>query len=101
MGCMERIFRMPFAAVYTLYIEKVERKGRTREELDEVITWLTGFSRDELARHLDEGTTFRDFFEQAHLNPNASLITGMICGMRVEEIEDPLTQQIRYLDKLV
>ncbi len=98
---MHRIYTLSFASVYPLYVEKVEKKGRTREELDEVIEWLTGFDEVELQRHLDERTTFEDFFADADLNPNASLITGVICGMRVEEIEDPLMQKIRYLDKLV
>jgi hypothetical protein len=92
---------MPVAAVYPLYLAKLERKGHTRAELDEVIHWLTGFDEAALQRHLDAGTTFEQFFAEAHLNPNASLITGMICGMRVEQIEDPLMQKIRYLDKLV
>ena len=98
---MHRIYTLSFASVYPLYVEKVEKKGRTREELDEVIEWLTGFDDAELRQHLDERTTFEDFFADADLNPNASLITGVICGMRVEEIEDPLMQKIRYLDKLV
>ena len=92
---------MPFSAVYPLYVTKVERKGHTKEELDEVIHWLTGFDEAELARHLAAETTFSDFFEDARLNPNVGLITGVICGVRVEEIEDPLMQKIRYLDKLV
>lgn len=96
-----RIFEMSVARVYPLYVQKLEKKGRTRAELDEVIAWLTGFDDDAMRRHLDHGTTFRDFFADAHLNPNASLITGVICGMRVEEIDDPLMQRIRYLDKLV
>lgn len=98
---MERIFRMPFAKVYPLYIEKVEKKGRTKAELDEVIEWLTGYDDAELQRHLDEGTSFADLFAAADLNPNADLITGVVCGVRVENIEDPLMQRIRYLDKLV
>ena len=98
---MHRIYSLSFASVYPLYIEKVEKKGRTREELDEVIEWLTGFDDAQLRQHIDERTTFEDFFADADLNPNASLITGVICGMRVEEIEDPLMQKIRYLDKLV
>ncbi|MDW4571585.1 DUF2200 domain-containing protein [Microbacterium sp. M3] len=98
---MHRIFTTSFAAVYPLYVAKVERKGRTAEELDEVIEWLTGFDDAELKRHLDEHTTFEDFFGEARLNPNAGLITGVICGMRVEEIDDPLMQKIRYLDKVV
>ena len=96
---MSRIFRLPVASVYPLYLQKVERKGHTRAELDQVIEWLTGFDEAELAAHLDD--TFEDFFASARLNPNAALITGVICGMRVEEIEDPLMQKIRYLDKLV
>ena len=98
---MHRIFSISFASVYPLYVTKVEKKGRTPEELDEVIEWLTGFDDAELKQHLDEHTTFEDFFADADLNPNASLITGVICGVRVEEIEDPLMQKIRYLDKLV
>jgi hypothetical protein len=98
---MHRIYGTAFAAVYPHYVTKVEKKGRTVAELDEVIEWLTGFDDDALKRHLDDGTTFSEFFADATLNPNASLITGVICGMRVEEIEDPLMQQIRYLDKLV
>ena len=92
---------MTVASVYPLYVAKVERKGRTRAELDQVIEWLTGFDDAELAHHLEADTTFRDFFDQAHLNPRASLITGVICGVRVEDIEDPLMQRVRYLDKLV
>lgn len=96
-----RIFRMPFATVYPLYVQKLERKGRTRAELDEVVEWLTGFDDDALQRHLREDTSFELFFADANLNPKAALITGVICGVRVEEIEDPLMQRIRYLDKLV
>ena len=92
---------MPVASVYPAYVNKLERKGRTQAELDEVITWLTGFSGDELAKHLEAETTFTDFFEAADLNPNAALITGSVCGIRVEDVEDPLMQKIRYLDKLV
>ena len=98
---MHRIFSISFASVYPLYVTKVEKKGRTTAELDEVIEWLTGFDDAELKQHIDEHTTFEDFFADADLNPNASLITGVICGTRVEEIEDPLMQKIRYLDKLV
>ncbi|WP_243074032.1 DUF2200 domain-containing protein [Microbacterium sp. SS28] len=98
---MHRIFTLSFASVYPLYVTKVEKKGRTTDELDEVIEWLTGFDEADLHRHLEEHTTFEDFFADADLNPNASLITGVICGMRVEQIEDPLMQKIRYLDKLV
>ena len=92
---------MPFASVYPHYVTKVEKKGRTRDELDAVIQWLTGYDGDELVRRLADGTTFADFFAGARLHPNATLITGVICGVRVEAIEDPLMQQIRYLDKLV
>ncbi|CAN5316462.1 DUF2200 domain-containing protein [soil metagenome] len=98
---MSRIFDTAFAGVYPLYLAKVERKGRAQGELDEVIRWLTGFDSGQLQRHIAEGTTFRDFFAQAHLTPNASLITGLICGIRVEAVEDPLMQKIRYLDKIV
>ncbi|MGN8050474.1 DUF2200 domain-containing protein [Curtobacterium sp. 22159] len=96
-----RIFDTPFASVYPAYVAKVERKGRTRAELDEVVAWLTGFDDATLARHLAAGTTFRDFFAAATLNPGASGITGVVCGVRVEDVEDPLMQRIRYLDKLV
>lgn len=96
-----RIFGMPVAAVYPLYVDKLARKGRTPEELDEVTRWLTGFDDAELRAHLDGGTTFEGFFADADLNPDASLITGVVCGVRVEQIEDPLMQKIRYLDKLV
>ena len=98
---MHRIYSISFASIYPLYVTKVEKKGRTPEELDEVIEWLTGFDDTELKQHIDEHTTLEDFFADADLNPNASLITGVICGMRVEEIEDPLMQKIRYMDKLV
>lgn len=98
---MERVLRTPFAEVYPLYVAKVERKGRSRDELDEVIGWLTGFDEPQLRRHLDDGTTFADFFAAAHLNEHVALITGVICGVRVEDIQDPQAQQIRYLDKLV
>lgn len=98
---MSRIFGVPFADVYPLYVTKVERKGRTAAELDEVIRWLTGFDDATLRRHITERTTFEDFFADATLTPNATLITGVICGVRVEEIEDPLMQKIRYLDKVV
>jgi hypothetical protein len=98
---VSKVFAMPVASVYPLYVAKVEKKGRTQTELDEVIRWLTGFDDAELAKHLDAGTTFEDFFAAAQLNPNASLITGTVCGVRVEDVEDPLMQKIRYLDKLV
>ena len=96
-----RIFTMSFASVYPLYLAKVEKKGRTRAELDEVIRWLTGFEDSELAHHLAAGTTFEGFFSAARLHPNAGAITGTVCGVRVEDVADPLMQKIRYLDKLV
>ena len=98
---MHRIFTTSVASVYPHYVTKVERKGRTRAELDEVIEWLTGFDDAELQRHLDDGTTFEEFFEQATLNPHADQITGSVCGVKVQEVEDPLMRRIRYLDKLV
>ncbi len=98
---MSRIFTTSFASVYPLYVAKVEKKGRTKEELDQVVCWLTGFDEPALGRHLAEDTTFQDFFAAAQLNPNATLITGVVCGVRVEDVEDPLMQKIRYLDKLV
>ncbi len=97
----QRIAKLTFASVYPLYIEKVERKGRTKAELDQVIRWLTNFDHKKLQELIKENATFESFFQQAALNPNANLITGVICGVRVEEIENPLTQQVRYLDKLV
>ena len=98
---MRRIFTTSVASVYPHYVTKAEKKGRSRAEVDEVITWLTGFDDAELQRHLAEGTTFEDFFAAASLNPNAELITGSVCGVKVQEVEDPLMRQIRYLDKLV
>ena len=98
---MHNIFAAKFSAVYVLYIAKLARKGRTQAELDEVITWLTGFDQATLQQHLAEGTTFEQFFAEAPMNPHAALITGVVCGIRVENIEDPLMQQIRYLDKIV
>ena len=98
---VSRVFATSFASVYPLYVAKLERKGRTKAELDQVIQWLTGFDQSALDGHLAEGTTFEDFFADASLNPRASLITGTVCGVRVENIEDPLMQKIRYLDKLV
>jgi hypothetical protein len=92
---------MSFASVYPHYVAKVEKKGRTTEDLDAVIEWLTGFDEAALSDHLAAGTTFEDFFAEARLNPNAALIKGVVCGIRVEDIEDPLMQKIRYLDKLV
>ena len=98
---MHRIFTTSVSSVYPHYVAKVERKGRTKAELDEVIEWLTGYDASELQEHLAADTTFDAFFAQARLNPNASAITGVVCGVRVEAIEDPLMQKIRYLDKLV
>ena len=96
-----RIFATSVGSVYPHYVAKVEKKGRTKDELDRVICWLTGFDETELRRHLEEETTFEEFFAAARLNPHASLITGSVCGMRVQDVEDPLMQRIRYLDKLV
>lgn len=98
---MSRIFTISFASVYPHYVTKVEKKGRTKAELDQVIEWLTGFDESALGEHLAAETTFEEFFADARLNPQASLITGVVCGIRVEDIEDPLMQKIRYLDKLV
>ena len=97
----ERIAKMTFASVYPLYLAKVEKKGRTKEELDQIIVWLTGFNNEKLKDLIETKATFETFFQKASLNRNAYLITGVICGYRVEEIENPLTQQVRYLDKLV
>ena len=97
----ERVANMKFSSVYPHYLNKVEKKGRTKEELHQVIQWLTGFDDKQLQKHIDGKTTFREFFQQATLNSNAHLIKGVICGYRVEEIENPLTQKGRYLDKLV
>ena len=97
----QRIADMTIASVYPLYLTKVEKKGRTEEELYQVIEWLTGFDKKKLHELINENVTFETFFRQASLNTNASLITGVICGYRVEEIENKLTQQVRYLDKLV
>jgi hypothetical protein len=96
-----RIAKMTFASVYPHYVTKVEKKGRTKEELHQVITWLTGFDEKGIQKMIDEKATFESFFDRATLNPNAGLIKGLICGYRVEEIENPLTQKARYLDKLV
>lgn len=98
----QKIFKMPFATVYPMYVQKVEKKGRTKAELDTVIRWLTGYDEQKLQQQIDNKTDFETFFAQApQLNENASKITGVICGYRVEEIEDKLMQKIRYLDKLV
>ena len=97
----ERMATMTFASVYPLYVTKIERKGRTVDELHQVIEWLCGFDKHAIQLLIDEKATFKQFFEQATLHPNAHLITGMICGYRIEDIENKLTQQVRYLDKLV
>ena len=98
----ERVFAMSFAGVYPHYVAKAEKKGRTKEEVDEIIRWLTGYSKAGLEKQIREKTDFRAFFDQApKLNSNASLIKGVVCGIRVEEIEEPLMQKIRYLDKLI
>ncbi len=96
-----KIAKMTFSSVYPHYVDKVEKKGRTQAELDQVIEWLTGYDKNELEKLKNEKITFQSFFEKATLNPNAKLIKGVICGYRVEDIETPLTQQVRYLDKLV
>ena len=97
----QRVYAMSVASVYRLYIEKAERKGRTKAEVDEVIRWLTGHSQESLDRELANKTTFETFFTEARLNPDRSLITGSVCGVRLEEIEEPLMKEIRYLDKLI
>lgn len=97
----DRVAKMSFASVYPHYVAKVESKGRTVAELEQVIQWLTGFDKKKLKKLIEEKVTFETFFERASLNPNASLITGTICGHRVEDIENPLTQKARYLDKLI
>ncbi|MCA9485522.1 MAG: DUF2200 domain-containing protein [Nanoarchaeota archaeon] len=97
----EKIANMTFAAVYPAYLAKVEKKGRTKNELNQVIEWLTGFDEKMLKKLIEERVTFQQFFQKAKINPNANLITGVICGYRVEEINNPLTQKVRYLDKLV
>lgn len=98
---MSRVFSTSVSDVYPLYVAKVERKGRRREDVDAVILWLTGFDDAQLRRHLEEGTTFEEFFAQAPMTPHTALITGVVCGVRVEDVEDPLLQRIRWLDKLV
>jgi len=98
----QRVFAMQFAKVYPLYVQKAERKGRTKAEVDQVISWLTGYDPQGLENQIDQQVDFATFFEQAPaFNPNASLIKGVVCGVRVEEVEDPLMQKIRYLDKLI
>lgn len=97
----EKIAKMTFASVYPHYVTKLEKKGRTRQELHQVIEWLTGFNEHQIFKHIEENSTFEDFFKQASLHKNAKYITGVICGYRIEEIENELTRNIRYLDKLV
>jgi len=97
----ERIAKMVFASIYPHYVSKVEKKGRTQEELDQVLEWLTGFDKDKLNELIDEKVTFETFFQRATLHPNAHQIKGMICGYRIEEIDNELTRQARYMDKLV
>ena len=97
----QRMAKMTFASVYPLYLAKVEKKGRTKEELDQVIEWLTGFDNQQMQNLIEKKVTFETFFQNATIHPNARLITGLICGYRVEEIDNPLTKQVRYLDKLV
>lgn len=96
-----KVFKMAFASVYPHYIQKAEKKGRTKDEVDAIIFWLTGYDSQTLQDHIDNKTDFENFFDQAQIHPNASKITGVICGYRVEDIEDPLMQKIRYLDKLI
>ncbi|MEM6468146.1 MAG: DUF2200 domain-containing protein [Planctomycetota bacterium] len=100
-GTAERVAKMTFASIYPLYLSKVEKKGRTKKELHQVITWLTGLDDKKLKSLIEKEATFQEFFQKAKLNPNAHLITGVICGYRVEDLEDPLIQKTRYLDKLV
>lgn len=100
-GTEERIAKMTFASIYPLYVAKVEKKGRTKKELHEVIKWLTGYDEKKLKSLIDDEVTFETFFKKCKLNPNAHLIRGVICGYRIEELENPLIQKTRYLDKLV
>lgn len=96
-----RIFKTPFAKVYPMYVQKAERKGRTKDEVDEVIRWLTSYSQTQLQEQIDDDNDFETFFAQASLNPRSELIKGVVCGIRVEEVDNPLMQKIRYLDKLI
>lgn len=98
---VHKIFTMAFSSVYPLYVQKAEKKGRAKEDVDEVIRWLTGYSQAELEQQVDRDVDFRTFFAEAKLNPNRELIKGVVCGVRVEDVEDPLMREIRYLDKLV
>lgn len=97
----ERLANYAFATIYPLYVQKVEKKGRTEADLLKVLKWLTGYTKAAIQKHIDRGSTIEEFFAKAKLNPNADRITGVICGHRVEEIENPLTQKARYMDKLV
>jgi len=97
----QRIAKITFSSLYPMYLEKVKKKGRTEDELNQAIEWLTGFRKDRMLELMQEGVTLEEFFEKASLNPNASLITGVICGYRVENIEDPFMRKVRYLDKMV
>ena len=97
----ERVAKLTFASVYPHYVSKIEKKGRTIEELHQVIQWLTGYSKDDLDQLIEDKVTFKEFFDQANLNPNAHLIKGVICGYRIEEIDNQITRQTRYLDKVV
>ena len=96
-----RVYRMSFASVYPHYIQKAEKKGRTKDEVNKIIFWLTGYNEQVLQQHIDHKTDFETFFNQAQLNPNVSKVTGVICGYRVEDIEDKIIRQVRYLDKLI
>lgn len=98
---LEQVYKMSFASVYPHYITKAEKKGRTKEEVDQIIFWLTGYDEKALQKHLDEKTNFETFFNEAQINPNASKITGVICGYRVEDIEEKIMREIRYLDKMI
>lgn len=98
---MHKVFKMSFSTIYDCYIQKVEKKARTKKELDEVLTWLTGLDKKALSNYTKSDTTLEDFFKQTKINPKAKLITGSICGVKIEEIEDPLMKKIRYMDKIV
>jgi hypothetical protein len=99
---LDRIYRMTFSSIYPMYIQKAERKNRTKEEVDEVLCWLTGYDREGLQHQIDSGSTLEAFFNEApQFNPNASLIKGVVCGVRVEDIEDPVMRKVRYMDKLI
>ena len=102
MDTLARVYKMSFGRVYPLYVQKAEKKGRTKAEVDQIILWLTGYSEAQLARVIAENVNFEDFFAQApQLNPNLGLITGVVCGVRVEDVADPVLQKVRYLDKLI